>query len=168
MRLRRGPITEKERKSNDSEMESARIQAGDLVRAGHPLNSNPCCFALHRAFSAHILQSHVSWMAWYATSRPTTAIQAQAKGENVSNAKTVAPFAFRRSVGLCIFSRSHGNKVFAARRRDDKSGSWQLPQVGLGFRAISYLYWYRKGAGVFVDGPLQTQMVFVRGRTNSE
>lgn len=39
------------------------------------------------------------------------------------------PFAFRRSVGLCIFSRTQGNKVFAARRRDDRSGSWQLPQV---------------------------------------
>jgi len=41
----------------------------------------------------------------------------------------VPPFAFRRSVGLCIFSRTQGNKVFAARRRDDRSGSWQLPQV---------------------------------------
>ena len=39
------------------------------------------------------------------------------------------PLKFRRSVGLCVFSRSHENKVFAARRRDDTSGSWQLPQV---------------------------------------
>ena len=48
----------------------------------------------------------------------------------------VPPLVYRRSVGLCIFSKSQGNKVFAARRRDDASGSWQLPQVGIFFIAI--------------------------------
>jgi putative (di)nucleoside polyphosphate hydrolase len=38
---------------------------------------------------------------------------------------------FRRSVGLCIYSKYHENKVFAARRRDDSSGCFQMPQGGI-------------------------------------
>mmetsp|Transcript_8255 Transcript_8255/g.22369 ORF Transcript_8255/g.22369 Transcript_8255/m.22369 type:complete len:209 (-) Transcript_8255:201-827(-) len=64
--------------------------------------------------------------------RPARAAQTNRdRGQTVKPEREVVvpPFAFRRSVGLCIFSRTQGNKVFAARRRDDRSGSWQLPQV---------------------------------------
>lgn len=63
--------------------------------------------------------------------RPARAAQTNRdRGQTVKpEREVVPPFAFRRSVGLCIFSRTQGNKVFAARRRDDRSGSWQLPQV---------------------------------------
>ncbi|MEO2193439.1 MAG: hypothetical protein ABGY24_13405 [bacterium] len=75
-----------------------------------------------------------SMRATRATRAPRPARAAQTnrdRGQTVKPEREVVvpPFAFRRSVGLCIFSRTQGNKVFAARRRDDRSGSWQLPQV---------------------------------------
>jgi len=37
---------------------------------------------------------------------------------------------FRRGVGLCVFNRESG-LVFAARRMDDSSNTWQMPQGGI-------------------------------------
>ena len=49
------------------------------------------------------------------------------QGAAVNNAVPLELTEFRRGVGLCIY-RSDG-LVFAARRMDDTSGSWQMPQV---------------------------------------
>jgi hypothetical protein len=100
-------------------------------------NNTPNTLYIIQTYRMACARSMRAMRATRATRAPRPARAAQTNrdrlGQTVKPEREVVvpPFAFRRSVGLCIFSRTQGNKVFAARRRDDRSGSWQLPQVRL-------------------------------------